>query len=313
MKISYKRVVSALPILAVAGAHAQFVDNFDAGTSAANWTQVSANADVDVNYAYDYSTYPGGANQFLIPSAPNSIGGTTIGTRLSVNNALAARTAVNLFPTGFNFSGDYRLQFDMWMNYNGGPGGGSGSTEHAMFGINNGGSLTWNTTAPANTVFFSVSGEGGSGATSTILRDYNSYLGNTMQLGDAGGFAATGASREDHSNAYYQSLFPSGTFQSPGAPGKNWVTVAVEQIGTTTTWSMNGTVIATRANTPLTSGNIMIGYMDQFSGIANPAADNFMVIDNVSVAAVPVPEPGSMFLLGLGVLAARRRLRRRSA
>jgi hypothetical protein len=49
--------------------------------------------------------------------------------------------------------------------------------------------------------------------------------------------------------------------------------------------------------------------MDQFTSIANPAADNFMVIDNVQV----VPEPGSMIALaaGLGALAARRR--RRSA
>ena len=53
-------------------------DDFDAGTSAGNWTLFASSADYTADFAFDYST-PG------IPPAPNSIGGTTIGLHLTVS------------------------------------------------------------------------------------------------------------------------------------------------------------------------------------------------------------------------------------
>jgi hypothetical protein len=36
-----------------------------------------------------------------------------------------------------------------------------------------------------------------------------------------------------------------------------------------------------------TSGNVMVGYMDVFASVANPAADNFIIYDNVRVEELP--------------------------
>lgn len=297
-----------------------FSDDFDGGTSATNWNTYLSAADGQFNFAYDYSTYAGtaGVNTIPIPSAPRSTGGSTIGLRMAINDTAAARQSMSAFPKLQTFSGNYRLRFDMWVNYPGSAGGTgvgvAGSTETAAFGINLpseqaiGASGASGHAAPANSVWFSVNGEGGASATSSTLRDYNSFLGGALQFGDSGGFAATGTSREDQSNTYYQTLFPANlSYQTAGAPGKQWVTVDLEQVGSTTTWSMNGTLIATRTATPNTSGNLFLGYYDHFNGASTPAVDSFVIYDNIEV----VPEPASMsaLALGFGALFLKRRRR----
>jgi hypothetical protein len=48
-------------------------------------------------------------------------------------------------------------------------------------------------------------------------------------------------------------------------------------------WKLDGTVIAQRTISTFTNGNIMLGLMDTFSSIANPAKDSFVIFDNVRV------------------------------
>jgi len=49
-------------------------------------------------------------------------------------------------------------------------------------------------------------------------------------------------------------------------------------------WLLDDTVVAQRTNTSVfTSGNIMIGYMDPYPSIANPAEYAFVLFDNVRV------------------------------
>ena len=49
-----------------------------------------------------------------------------------------------------------------------------------------------------------------------------------------------------------------------------------------------GNLIAQRTNTSnFTNGTIMLGYMDLFSSIASPAADAFVLFDNVRVETFP--------------------------
>ena len=42
-------------------------------------------------------------------------------------------------------------------------------------------------------------------------------------------------------------------------------------------------LIAIRLDTSVTTGNIMLGYMDTFTSIASPAEDNFVIYDNIRV------------------------------
>ncbi|HJO54952.1 MAG TPA: hypothetical protein QF373_10650, partial [Verrucomicrobiota bacterium] len=105
-----------------------FEDNFNTDTSA-NWTVLSgtnadendaaydaALGDFTVDFAFDYSTRG-------IPPAPNSGDKSTLGVKISVNNnddtTGSEAMGVNLFPANQNFSGNYALRVDMWINYNG--------------------------------------------------------------------------------------------------------------------------------------------------------------------------------------------------
>ncbi|MBN2448526.1 MAG: hypothetical protein JXO22_17495, partial [Phycisphaerae bacterium] len=134
-----------------------FQDDFDAGTSAGNWSVLSHAGDYTANFAFDYSTRG-------IPSAPNSTGGSTVGLHFTVNNndQTPAKDAVSAYPVGQSFSGDYTLKFDMWINYNGGAGGGTGSTEFVSAGINHSGSqVCWPDNAASDGFWFACDGEGG--------------------------------------------------------------------------------------------------------------------------------------------------------
>ena len=272
-----------------------FSDNFDANSST-NWTLFNASADYLATWAYDYGTYFSSYNGGFIPPAPNTTNGTTRGLRLTVNNTNGVVTGISLYPKSQTFSGKYKLKFDMWMNYNGGPGGGAGSTQIGTYGINHAGTLlNWDSAAasPSDGVWFAASGEGGS------TRDYRAYVGNaagrsTWLSFAASGIAAGGATTDDNSAPYFQSLFPSPAYETPGSPGKHWVQVEISQdTNNVVSWLFNGNLIAQRTNTSaFTNGTVMLGYMDLNSSVANPASDTFVIFDNVRVetsSAIPAP------------------------
>ncbi|MFN7138115.1 MAG: immunoglobulin domain-containing protein [Limisphaerales bacterium] len=294
--------------------HTLFQDDFDTDSSA-NWLVFAGSgsgADHTVDWAFDYSSYFSVYNNATIPPAPNSSNGITRGLKLTVNNndATGAAAGVSLYPANQVFSNAFTLKFDMWMNYPGGPGGtgSTGSTETATFGINHAGTrVNWDssTSNPSDGHWFGVHGEGGG------TGDYRVYVGNpsgrpTYLAFSASGLAASGASTSENSDPVFQSIFPSGTYETPGSPGKRWVEVEISQTtNNVITWKMNGNLIAQRTNTSaFTNGTIMLGYMDLFASIANPAADAFVIFDNVRVetlapAVAPsiVSQPQSLFVL----------------
>lgn len=246
-----------------------FEDDFDAGTSAANWSVYPSSSDYTAEFAYDYSVRS-------IPAAPHS-SGTTIGVKFTVNknDAVAATAALSAYPLGQVFSGDYALRFDMWINYNGGAGGGTGSTEFMMAGLNTAGTrVIWPSNAASDGYTFAVDGEGGA------ADDYRAYQGPTEYAIGSGVYVPKTLNNTD---TMYLAMFPSTLYETAGVPGKQWVEVDIRQTGSALEWRINGVKLASIANPTVTAGNVMLGYMDPYASIASPAADNFIIYDNVRV------------------------------
>ena len=275
-----------------------FSDDFDTDTST-NWNIFWGAADgipdYTVDFAFDYGATPCTFNGVtaLIPPAPNSPDGSTRGVRLTVNNSdtIAATAAVNLYPKNFSVSNNFALKFDMWMNYPGNLAGlnATGTTQFAQCGINHSGTnVNWAapSASASDGVWFAVDGEGGTSA------DYRAYAGNPggTPLDLSGSPSASGLVATNSTAAFFQALFPSPDFETPGSPGKNWVEVEIRQTNNVITWLMNGVVVAQRTNTSaFTIGNLMLGLMDVFSSIANPARDCFVLFDNVRVENLAPP------------------------
>lgn len=300
-------VVSAMVSCFNSSGYAQqvFYDSFDTDTSS-QWN-VNATADATANWMFDYSALG-------IPSAPNSVGGTTLGVRFAANTAAGAQNAVSISPIGQNFSGLYTLQFDMWINVNGPfPGGGAGSTEFFTSGVGvSGTGVEW-TGASSGGGWFAVDGEGGSS------RDYRAYKGTAEQFAESGQFAAgtssAGGGAHNNSDSYYTTAFngqdaPSlqqsayaqqaGTV-SDGALAFAWHQVTLTANGDSLNWNIDGLDIATLDATiaPFSlDGNIFVGYMDVFTSVSDNPNLSFGLVDNVRVTLVP--EPSSLALAALG-------------
>ena len=137
-------------------------------------------------FGFDYSTvnYP-----VQIPPAPHSSRFTTKGLYLTVNKdpvghpfgaasgvAPGTNCAVNLYPVGQSFSGNFTVRADVWINWT----NLNFSTEHALFGINHSGSLTNQISkAGSDGLFLAMDGDGGVLATSTTARDFSLFQGRS--------------------------------------------------------------------------------------------------------------------------------------
>lgn len=277
-----------------------FSDNFDTDTSG-NWTFLwGANdnlPDYTTNWAYDYGqiSYTYNGTTYLIPPAPNSTNGTTLGVKFTVNNMNGSDAGVNIYPRSQHFSGNYAFKFDMWINYPGNAegGGASGTTQYAIYGLNFlGTEVNWGAASATSTdgIWFGNDGDGGA------IQDYLAFVGNTSgtQI-ELEGPTAAGLSQSNHTASIFTSLFPTPPSETTGTPGKTWATVEIDQTNNNLIWKMNGTVIAQRTNTSsFTAGNVMLGLMDIFPSLANPASQCYVLYDNVSVlnlSAAPTVAP----------------------
>jgi hypothetical protein len=301
-----------------AAAHGQilFQDNFDA-TPASNWIINAGTANDTAVIGFDYSSVG-------IPAAPNS-SGTTIGAMLQANRptggAAASLSGVSISPVGGNFTGDYQVRYDLWMNFPGpAPAGGAGSTQLSGAGIQTSGSVA-TFAGSGDGLWFAATGEGGSSS------DYRAYYGpanqNVATLYPAGG--------QNSSLAYYTTSFPGGASApaaqtvlypsqtgttAAGTLGWGWHDVAITKVGNNVTWDIDGVRLANidlSAATGVSGGNnILFEQSDINAGQTTAALDPtlFGLVDNVRVTAVP--EPTTYALLGLGALlvAARRRQKR---
>jgi len=274
-----------------------FFDNFDTN-SAPNWTINKSQSDGAATFAYNYSADG-------IPSAPNSTGGSTLGLKLQANDTNATASGISLSPIGGSFSGDYRLRFDVWINYNG-PlfDGGSQSTEFFSAGIGTKGITTqWSGGGAAvDGLWTAMDGDGGNGS------DYRVWRGNT-HLTAAGNPGLYPAGAQNVANAYYaelggdpapaaqQTAFPGDQtgISGLGNPGFAWHDVIIDKIGNNVTWYIDGLKIAgLDVSAVALSTNIFVGFYDPTSGVSPIPDLAFALVDNLRVLTLQRPNVTSI-------------------
>lgn len=290
-----------------------YSNDFEADTTA-NWSVNASATDTFADFFFDYSTVG-------IPAAPSAAG--TRGLKMYANHSSGVFGGLSASPTGQSFSGDYRVLFDWWGNFNGpAPVGGSGSTQLSTFGVGTSGTVAQWPGGTQDSIWFGGTVDGNSAS------DWRAYspAAPTRYADTAAGIYAAGsaAGSSNHSNAYYASfggvsppaaqlaLFPQQTGTTlVGSAGFEWHQVAIEKSGSNVTWTVDGVLIATvpaADDTAATGNNIFFGHSDTnatSSTDPNDTALLFTLIDNVRV--VPEPASGLLWTLGMFALAAGRR------
>jgi hypothetical protein len=300
---------------------ALFQDGFESNTSANYDLRVGYYAgtstnDYTLDWSYDYSalTYNRFASQtatpetLAVPAAPNSVAGTSKGLKITVNknDNDPGRFALSLYPKTTNFSGDYVLKFDAFLNHASFADSGVGTTEYLTFGLNHSGNaVNWGVLSGAEQrEDFATDAVGGDGSDGVwfgfvgddgAARGFQTWEGQAGQPsryldGEAGGIPdrdGNGNPDDDGAEPYLRTQFPASRFEAAGVLGKRWVQVEVSQVGDELTWKIDGRIISRRTNSsPWKSGRVMIGYMDPFAGVSEVKGENWLLIDNVRVETV---------------------------
>ncbi|MCA9187447.1 MAG: PEP-CTERM sorting domain-containing protein, partial [Planctomycetales bacterium] len=243
-------------------------------------------------FGFDYS-------QFGIPSAPNGTGST--GLRMAANIvAPAAAAKISAYPEGLNLTGQYRVNVDMWINYN--TSGGTTEDIGAFVGFDPSAGM------PFNGAGFTGDSDGDSGT------DYKMYDNDAV------------VSSLDNSDPNLVAKFPG---QSPpaiqgdasvfdptntlvpardGTLGYAWhdLQIDVDTNAGTATFLVDGFEMGT-VNRSNLSGTLALSFADPFGSVSTKPAFSFGVFDNLRVTQVPEPATGLLSLVGLLALGTLRR------
>ena len=285
------RHVGALAFLGTIS-HAQvlYTESFDSEESA----KVAALTDefCFVDYV-DYSGFTiGNSDVIEIPEAPGMIEGSeaTRGVVLRVNvesdDNFGTVGAANLVladeneGSGIDFSGNYRLTFDLWINlYEFADRSSSGTTELGMWGIGTDGEIIGlDVVAPTGTpsgTYGVLAGEGGNGSADAMV-----YVGADEIERKNDGSGNEGQGNYD----IFAEAFPDGNPIVP-APNNSWVQVEVISENGTVTVNYNG-VEFHKFESSDTEGKAFVGYADQWTSLSFEPDYSFALIDNVQVEQI---------------------------
>lgn len=296
----------ALSPVAIPSALAQtvlFQDAFTTAASAANYTAVTS-GQTAVTHAFDYSGLG-------IPTAPSSGDATTFGLKLEANMSAGAIAAVTLH-TVTQFTGDYTVKFDMWINANGPLSTSVGSTQMLTAGVGGNavavnGSTSSSVPQTGSGGWTAVTGEGGAAV------DFRMVKGAADQGVATNQFAAgTAAAARDGANAYYAQFTPINIADLPvqgannggspaqtgstpaGSVGFAWRAVELRVDANAGTggapameWYIDGLRIGTldagASGAFVAAGSATIGYWDPFASISSDPTYSFGLVDNLRV------------------------------
>ncbi|MFN7138590.1 MAG: Calx-beta domain-containing protein [Limisphaerales bacterium] len=279
-----------------------FLDRFDFPSSGANWivNRDDGGSDTFAEFGYNYGNDG-------IPEAPNTPQGSlaTRGLKFRVNETWGILNGLSVSPLNGNFIGDYRLRFDMWMNY-AGPlnGGGRGSTEHISAGVGTTGNQAVWPSGNADGIWFTMSSDGDVTDTSDINADYGIFIRDLLLPPGSGAYmAGTNSDARGNLHPFYQvwggvpapaaqlAIRPWQTGVSPpGSMGMAWHTVTITKAGNSVSFDVDGRRIGAVdiAGVPI-STNVFIGYHDWLPSVATNKVVQFGLVDNVRVESLTPP------------------------
>lgn len=272
-----------------------FDDDFDDGQASTRFSAPFFSAETGsidglVDYALDYSTLG-------LPSAPHSSGGSTIGLGIQVNNTddpVDEGEAIGVSPNVAALPGDYSVSVDAYIYY----GGGAGSSEHAVLGVDaDGTAVPFTFVTPGAGQFYHIPHNSGVGTPSYPDDYYLAADGVLIELYDGDGAADSDSVPDAETIGIFPADGTDPIFNDAGFPGNQWMTLKLEKSGNMLSMSINGTLIDTHdIGSGASTGDIVLAGADIFNS-ANP--DNWIIFDNIAV----VPEPATWVLLvmaGLG-------------
>ena len=264
------------------------------------WT-VRTTSGTSINVSYEYSADD-------IPEAPNSRVGdvATTGFKLEANISAGASSFMTLSPAGQNFTGNYQLRFDAWMNYDADQRINRGSYGTTKF-IGGGVGYDGVTTDVASGAQVVATGDGGSISDWRAFKSPPQFFvpADNMSAGDRNG-----------ANSYYSDFlpgvvppagqaqidFPPGT---AGSPGFQWITFEFTAINNVVHVSIERPdgerlkIVDIDCNDTSdmssgcsTDGNVSLFYADFFAYVSPRPDLTFGLIDNVEVSEVAIELPG---------------------
>lgn len=294
MKRFHLSLLAGVLVAGAANATILYQTDFETDQSS-NFTVAISSADTEANFNYDYATWTPTAPTAGITAIGAAPGGAgTKGLKIRSNfDGTGTDEAVTAFVNASAGKSEWTLTFDAFQLWNGAADiSGTGTT--TGFTVGNA-----NTSFPFHTVpatfngwFLLMTGEGGS---ASDARYYSAASATPVASNATPVWLGVGAAQVGMPTAEWSVIFAAPNYPQAGTPGRQWVTWEVVSNGTTVTVSVTpvgGTKTQIASWTQTANQTAGIGFWDLFTGsVADPASDNFVVIDNLILEEPDPPPP----------------------